>query len=77
MGTDLDCARCRDEPAAAPNDERVSEDMAESRECVAHGRLRDVQASRCLRRAPFFENRVENEEQVEIDPSEIHNGDTV
>jgi hypothetical protein len=62
------------EAIALPHEERVVELRAQPRERVADSRLRQVQVPRRGRHAALGEDRVENAQQVEIEPGEMPQG---
>ena len=61
-----------DHPVAAPHEERVSREGAQSRQRVAHRALRDPDARRRARHVALFEEGVERDEEVQVDRTEMH-----
>ncbi len=56
------------DPASLPLEQRLAEHVAQARERVTHGRLRQVQFAARGRDAACREDGVEHHEQVQVDP---------
>jgi hypothetical protein len=67
----LACAFRRDHALRLPQEQRVLHQLAQAAESMAHGRGRHVQARGRARHVAFFEHRLEQHQQVEVDPREI------
>ncbi len=65
----------RQDSALGAYEQRIGEDLAQSREHRAHGRLREREPFRCARHALLLEQRVERDQQVQVDASDIFHVD--
>jgi hypothetical protein len=72
VGGDRARERRRHHVVAPPLEQRVVEQLAQPGERVAHGRLRQVQALAGRRDPAVAVDRVENREQVQVDPGKLH-----
>ena len=64
--------RRRHHVVAAPLEQRIVQQLAQPGERMAHRRLRQVQAFAGRRDAAVAVDRVENREQVQVDPGKLH-----
>ena len=59
-------------PAIPPDEKRIAKDRSEPLQGVAHCRLGDAQAASRARHAALREERVECQQQIEIEMSWMH-----
>ena len=59
-------------PPARAQEERIAEERAQPSERRAHRRLREIQAARRARDVALAQQRVERDQQVEVDRADIH-----
>ena len=59
-------------PLAGADEHRIVEDLADPRERVAHRRLREPDPRCCARDVPLREQRIERDQEVEVEAGQMH-----